>query len=65
MERRLNPNMKVAIRGEMLKLFDVGIIYPISNSKWLSPTQVVPKKSGVTIVKNEHNELVPIRIQTG
>ena len=65
MQRRLNPNMKEAVRGEVLKLLDAGIIYPISDSKWVSPTQVVPKKSGVTVVKNEYNELVPTRIQTG
>ena len=65
MQRRLNPNMKEVVRGEVLKLLDAGIIYPISDSKWVSPTQVVPKKSGVTVVKNEHNELVPTRIQTG
>nr|XP_034896193.1 uncharacterized protein LOC118034871 [Populus alba] len=65
MQRRLNPNMKEVVRGEVLKLLDAGIIYPIANSKWVSPTQVVPKKSGVTVVKNENNELVPTRIQTG
>ena len=65
MQRRLNPNMKEAVRGEVLKLLDAGIIYPISDSKWVSPTQVVPKKSGITVVKNENNELVPTRIQTG
>ena len=65
MQRRLNPNMKEVVRGEVLKLLDAGIIYPISDSKWVSPTQVVPKKSRVTVVKNEHNELVPTRIQTG
>ena len=46
------------------KLLDAGIIYPIFDSKWVSPTQVVPKKSGVTVVKNEYNELIPTRIQT-
>ncbi|KAL9339086.1 hypothetical protein Peur_068101 [Populus x canadensis] len=65
MQRRLNPNMKEVVRGEVLKLLDAGVIYPIANSKWVSPTQVVPKKSGVTVVKNENNELVPTRIQTG
>nr|XP_034903990.1 uncharacterized protein LOC118041005 [Populus alba] len=65
MQRRLNPNMKEVVRGEVLKLLDAGIIYPIANSKWVSPTQVVPKKSGVTVVKNENNELVPTRIQIG
>ncbi|GFY91099.1 hypothetical protein Acr_07g0012950 [Actinidia rufa] len=64
MQRRLNPNMKESVRGEVLKLLDAGIIYPIFDSKWMSPTQVVPKKSGVTVVKNEHNELVPTGIQT-
>ncbi|GFZ12049.1 hypothetical protein Acr_23g0004340 [Actinidia rufa] len=65
MQRRLNPNMKEVVRGEVLKFLDAGIIYPISNSKWVNPTPVVPKKSGVTVVKNEHNDLVLTRIQTG
>ena len=38
---------------------------PIADSKWVSPTQVVPKKSGVTVVANEHNELIPTRVTTG
>ncbi|CAL8988450.1 unnamed protein product, partial [Prunus brigantina] len=58
-QRRLNPNMKEVVRAEVLKLLDVGIIYPISDSKWVSPVQVVPKKSGITVVRNEKNELVP------
>uniref|UniRef100_A0A2N9H0L4 Reverse transcriptase/retrotransposon-derived protein RNase H-like domain-containing protein n=1 Tax=Fagus sylvatica TaxID=28930 RepID=A0A2N9H0L4_FAGSY len=65
MQRRLNPNMKEVVRAEVLKLLDVGIIYPISDSKWVSPTQVVPKKSGVTVVENENNELIPTRVTTG
>lgn len=44
---------------------DVGIIYPISNSNWVSPTQVVPKKLGVTVVKNANDELIPTRVTTG
>ena len=65
MQRRLNPTMKEVVRGEVQKLLDAGIIYPIADSKWVSPTQVVPKKSGVTVVENENNELIPTRIQTG
>ena len=42
-QRRLNPNMQEVIRAEVLKLLDAGIIYPISDSKWVSPVQVVPK----------------------
>ena len=52
-QRRLNPHMKEVVKNEVLKLLDVGIIYPISDSKWVSPTQVVPKKSGIIVVKNE------------
>ncbi|XP_068329677.1 uncharacterized protein [Pyrus communis] len=49
---------------EIIKLLDCGVIYPISDSRWVSPVQVVPKKSGVTVIKNDENELVPTRIQT-
>nr|XP_011459774.1 PREDICTED: uncharacterized protein LOC105350087 [Fragaria vesca subsp. vesca] len=63
-QRRLNPAMKEVVRAEVLKLLDVGVIYPISDSQWVRPVQVVPKKSGITVVKNDDNELVPTRIQT-
>ena len=52
-QRRLNPHMQEVVCIEVLKLLQAGIIYPISDSTWVSPTQVVPKKSGVTTVKNE------------
>ena len=64
-ERRLNPIMKDVVKKEVLKLLDVGVIYPIADSKWVSPTQVVPKKSGVTVVANENNELIPTRVTSG
>ena len=64
-QRRLNPVMQEVVKKEVLKLLDVGIIYPISDSKWVSPIHVVPKKSGITVVKNEQNELIPQRLQTG
>jgi hypothetical protein len=64
-QRRLNPNMKEVVRAEVLKLLDAGIIYPISDSAWVSPVHVVPKKSGITVVQNENNELVPTRMTTG
>ncbi|PRQ60447.1 putative nucleotidyltransferase, Ribonuclease H [Rosa chinensis] len=64
-QRRLNPHMKEVVRAEVLKLLDVGVIYPISDSEWVSPVQVVPKKSGITVVKNEENELIPQRTVTG
>ena len=58
-QRRLNPIMKEVVKKEVLKLLDVVVIYPIVHRKWVSPTQVVPKKFGVTVVANEHNELIP------
>ena len=63
-QRRLNPHMKEVVKTEVLKLLDAGIIYPISDSKWVSPTQVVPKKSGITVVKNDKGELIPTRISS-
>ena len=64
-QRRQNPIMKEVLKKEVLKLLDVGVIYPIADSKWVSPTQVVPKKSGVTVVANENNELIPTRVTSG
>ena len=63
--RQLNPVMKEVVKKEVLKLLDVGVIYPIVDSKWVSPTQVIPKKFGVTVVENEHNELILTRVTTG
>ncbi|CAN6566305.1 unnamed protein product [Malus baccata var. baccata] len=64
-QRRLNPPMMEVVKKEIIKLLDCGVIYPISDSRWVSPIQCVPKKSGVTVVENAENELVPMRIQTG
>ncbi|CAN6725360.1 unnamed protein product [Malus baccata var. baccata] len=64
-QRRINPQMMEVVKKEIIKLLDCGVIYPISDSRWVSPIQCVPKKSGVTVVENAENELVPTRIQTG
>jgi hypothetical protein len=64
-QRRLNPTMKNVVMTEVVKLLDAGIIYPISDSKWVSPIQVVPKKSGITVVENSVGELIPQRTTTG
>ena len=37
-----------------MKLLDAGIIYLISDSLWVSPVQLMPKKSRVTVVANEN-----------
>ena len=49
--RRLNPIMKEVVRKEVLKWLDTGVIYPISNSAWVSPVHVVPKKGGTTVIR--------------
>ena len=64
-QRKLNPHMQEVVHAEVLKLLQAGIIYPISNSTWVIPTQVVPKKSGVTTVHNEKGEEVPTRLTIG
>ncbi|KAK8504669.1 hypothetical protein V6N12_046918 [Hibiscus sabdariffa] len=51
-QRRLNPPMMEVVKKEIQKLLDANIIYPISDSDWVSPIHVVPKKTGVTVVKN-------------
>ena len=53
------------MRKEMLKLLEAGLIYPISDSAWVSPVQVVPKKGGMTVISNEKNDLIPTRTVTG
>jgi hypothetical protein len=50
---------------QVLKLLKVEVIYPIFNSEWVHPVQVVPKKGGMTVVHNEKNELIPQRTVTG
>nr|GEZ91249.1 DNA-directed DNA polymerase [Tanacetum cinerariifolium] len=63
-QRRVNPKIHDVIKKEVEKLLDAGLIYPISNSPWVSPIHCVPKKGGFTVVENEENELVPTRLVT-
>ena len=63
-QRRLNPVIKVVVRKEVLKWLNEGFIYAISDSPWVSPVHVVPKKVGFTVVRNEKNELIPPRTIT-
>nr|GEW84949.1 reverse transcriptase domain-containing protein [Tanacetum cinerariifolium] len=58
-QRRVNPKIHDVIKNEVLKLLDAGLIYPISNSPWVSPVHYVLKKGSFTIVENEENELIP------
>ncbi|XP_071922620.1 uncharacterized protein [Coffea arabica] len=52
------------VKNEILKLLDVGIIFAISDSQWVSPVQVVPKKAGIMVEPNREGELVPVRKPT-
>nr|GEV81564.1 reverse transcriptase domain-containing protein [Tanacetum cinerariifolium] len=63
-QRRENPKIHDGIRQEVLKLLDAGLIYPISDSPWVSPVHCVPKKGGFTVVENEDNKLIPTRLVT-
>ena len=57
--------MKEEVHKEVLKLLEAGLIYPISDSAWVSPVQVVPKKGGMTVIKNDKDELISTRTITG
>nr|GEV69030.1 hypothetical protein [Tanacetum cinerariifolium] len=63
-QRWVNPKIHEVIKKEVIKLLDAGMIYPISNSPWVSPIHFVPKKGGLTIAENENNELIPTRLVT-
>ena len=39
-QRRLNPTMKEVVRKEVVKLLEAGMIYPISDSSWVSPRKL-------------------------
>ena len=43
---RLNPKYSLMVKDELDKLLEVGFIYPVLSSQWVSPIVVVPKKSG-------------------
>nr|GEV51413.1 hypothetical protein [Tanacetum cinerariifolium] len=64
-QRRVNPKIHDIIKKEVEKLLDAGMIYPISDSPWVSPVHCVPKKGSFTVVENEENELILTRLVTG
>ncbi|GJV56124.1 reverse transcriptase domain-containing protein [Tanacetum coccineum] len=64
-QRRVNPKIHDVIKKEVEKLLDAGLIYPISDSPWVSPVHYVPKKRGMTVITNEENELIPTRLVMG
>ena len=57
--------MKEVLKKEVLKWLNVRFIYAISDNPWVSPVHVVPKNGGMTVIRNEKNELIPTRTVTG
>ncbi|CAM8895855.1 unnamed protein product [Rhodiola kirilowii] len=53
------------VQKEIQKLLDADVIYPISDSQWVSPVHVVPKKTGITVEKNVEGEMVTTRVKNG
>ncbi|GJS44802.1 reverse transcriptase domain-containing protein [Tanacetum coccineum] len=64
-QRRVNPKIHKVIKKKVIKLLEAELIYPISDSPWVSLVHCVPKKGGMTIVTNDDNELIPTRLVTG
>jgi hypothetical protein len=57
--------MREVVRREVLKLLKDGVIYPVSDSEWISPVQVLLKKGGMMVIRNQKNELIPQLTVTG
>ncbi|CAM8926134.1 unnamed protein product [Rhodiola kirilowii] len=47
------------------KLLDADVIYPISDSQWVSPVHVVPKKTGITVEEDTEGKMVTTRVKNG
>ena len=43
-QRRVNLALRDIVKNELQKLLNVGFIYPILDSQWVSPLVIVPKK---------------------
>ncbi|CAM8954188.1 unnamed protein product [Rhodiola kirilowii] len=53
------------VQKEIQKLLDADVIYPISDSQWVSPIHVVPKKSGITVEEDAEGKMVTTRVKNG
>ena len=63
-QRQLNPKVWEAVKEEILKWLNAGIIYPISDRLWVSPVHMVPKKAEVTVTMNDKGEEIQTRLLT-
>nr|GEW62573.1 putative reverse transcriptase domain-containing protein [Tanacetum cinerariifolium] len=64
-QQRLNPKVQDVVKKEIVRLLDSGLIYPISDSPWVSHIHVVSKKGRMTLVLNDNNDLIPSRTVLG
>nr|GEZ03510.1 reverse transcriptase domain-containing protein [Tanacetum cinerariifolium] len=64
-QRRVNPKIYDVIKKEVEKLLDAGLIYPISDSPWVSPVHCMQKKVSITVVKKDDNDLIVTRLVMG
>ncbi|CAM8913961.1 unnamed protein product [Rhodiola kirilowii] len=46
------------VQKEIQKLLDADVIYPISDSQWVSPVHVVPKKTRITVEEDAEGKMV-------
>lgn len=56
-QRRLNLHLKDIVKEELQNLLDVNFIYPILDSKWVSPLVVFPKKNEKWQICVDYKEL--------
>ncbi|GJX57550.1 reverse transcriptase domain-containing protein [Tanacetum coccineum] len=62
-QRRVNPKIHDVIKKEVEKLLDAGLIYPISDSPWVSPVHCVPKKGGIRVSTKKMSWCLKIKSQ--
>ena len=53
----MNPALRDIVKEELQKLLNVNFIYPISDSRWVSPLVVVPKKNGKWWICVDYREM--------
>jgi hypothetical protein len=54
---KMNPNYALKVTKNLDKLLDVGFIYLIETTQWLSPLVIVPKKNGKLCICVDYQKL--------